>query len=119
MADMEKKNKGNVLSVLSGIGSVLYKLRGILVSIPVIIAAVMLAIKNTNRLPESVGINLLETGEYQWMVARNVAVLGPLALTALCLVMVFCSKRVVYPWLISIFSLVIPVVIWITNVFPA
>jgi len=48
-----------------------------------------------------------------------VAVMGPLALTALCLVMVFCSKRVVYPWLISIFSLVIPIVIWITNVFPA
>jgi len=119
MADMEKKNKGSVWGVLSGIGSVVFKLRGILLSIPVVIAAVMLAIKNISRLPETVGINLLETGEYQWMVARNVAVMGPLALTALCLVMVFCSKRVVYPWLISIFSLVIPIVIWITNVFPA
>ena len=119
MADMEKKNKGGALGTLSGIGKVIYKLRGILLAVPVVIAAIMLAIKNLGRLPETVGSNLLETGEYQWMVARNVAVVGPLALTALCLVMVFCSKRVVYPWLISIFSLVIPIVIWITNVFPA
>ncbi len=105
--------------VVGGIGSMLYKLRSIFLSIPVVIAAVVLAIRNTQLLPETVGINLLESGEYQWMVARNIAVLGPLAITALCLLMVFCSRRVVYPWLISIFSLAVPVLIWVTNVFPA
>ena len=119
MADMEKKEKGGVLGVITGIGSMIYKLRGIILSIPVVIAAITLAIENLSRLPKTVGINLLATGEYQWLVARNVAVMGPLALTALCLVMVFCSRRVVFPWLISVFSLAIPVVIWITNVFPA
>lgn len=115
----EKSNGSKVLAVFGGIGSMIYKLRSILLSIPVVIAAVVLAIRNARLLPETVGINLLESGEYQWLVARNVAVLGPLAVTALCLLMMFCSRRVVYPWLISIFSLAIPFLIWITNVFPA
>lgn len=116
----EAKSTGQkVLSTFGGIGSMIYKLRSILLSIPVVIAAVVLAMRNSRLLPETVGINLLESGEYQWLVARNVAVLGPLAITALCLLMVFCSRRVVYPWLISIFSLAIPFLLWITNVFPA
>ena len=118
MADNNRK-AGKFFSVLAGIGSMLYKLRSIFLSIPVILAAIMLAIRNMRLLPETVGINLLASGEYQWMVARNIAVLGPMAVTALCLLMVFLSRRVVYPWLISVFSLAIPLVIWITNVFPA
>lgn len=122
MADSTQKNNrrgDGFFSVLAGIGSMLYKLRSILLSIPVIVAAVVLAMRNARLLPASVGINLLASGEYQWMVARNIAVLGPMAVTAACLLMMFCSRRVVYPWLISIFSLAIPIVIWITNVFPA
>ena len=118
MADKNRQG-GGFFSVLAGIGSMLYKLRSIFLSIPVALVAVMLAVRNMRLLPETVGINLLATGEYQWMVARNIAVLGPMAVTALCLLMVFCSRRVVYPWLISIFSLAIPLVIWVTNVFPA
>ena len=97
----------------------LYNLRSILLAVPVVIATIRLAILNMNRLPDSVGIMILSSGDYQWMVARNVAVLGPMAITAVCLLMMFCSKRVVYPWLISIFSLAIPLLIWVTNVFPA
>lgn len=119
MADNNNRQGGKFFSVLAGIGSVLYKLRSIFLSIPVALAAVMLAVRNMRLLPETVGINLLASGEYQWMVARSVAVLGPMAVTALCLLMMFLSRRVVYPWLISIFSLVIPLVIWVTNVFPA
>ena len=41
------------------------------------------------------------------------------ALTAVCLLLMFISKKVLYPWLISIFSLVLPILILITNIFPA
>ena len=97
----------------------IYMLRSVLLSIPVVIAAVWMALQALVKLPEQVGILLLETGEFHWMVTRQVAAFGPLAVTAACLLMMFCSRRVLYPWLISIFSLVIPFVIYITNVFPA
>lgn len=105
--------------VLSQIGKWIYRLRSLLMAIPVAIAAVALAMENMSRLPGKVGLNLLATGEYEMMVSRSVAVMGPLAVTALCLLLMFCSRRVVYPWLISIFTLVLPVLIYITNVFPA
>ena len=78
-----------------------------------------LAVYNEATLPALVGIDLQASGEYGQMIAREIAVLGPLALTALCLLFMFCSRRVVYPWLISIFSLVLPILILITNIFPA
>lgn len=118
MADKEKE-KNATGGALAGIGKVICKLRGILLSIPVLLAAIVLAVENSKRLPETVGINLLANGEYQWMVAREAAVRWPILFTALCLVMVLCSKKVVYPLLISVFSLVIPILIWVTNVFPA
>ncbi len=91
----------------------------ILLAIPVAIAAVWLAISTAAKLPEHVGISLLETGEFAYMVTREVAVLGPLAVTALCLLLMFCSRRTVYPWLISIFSLVLPFLLLLTNTFHA
>jgi hypothetical protein len=30
----------------------------------------------------------------------------------------FLSKKVLYPWLISVFSLALPLVLWLTNIFP-
>ena len=111
--------QSKAVRVIKGIGSWIYKLRSILLAIPVVIAAVILAMQNMARLPAQVGINLLANGEYQMMVGRSIAVMGPVAVTAVCLLMMFCSRRVVYPWLISIFSLVLPWLIYITNVFPA
>lgn len=94
------------------------KLRGVWLAIPVAVCAVLLAIYNEATLPAKVGIDLQVTGEYAKMVSREVAVFGPLALTAVCLVLMFCSRRVVYPWIISVFSLVLPILILITNIFP-
>ena len=119
MAEKNDAQQGKFVRVMGGIFHVIYRLRSFFLAIPVGIAAVMLAIRNMSKLPEVVGINILATGEYQWMVARNVAVMAPLALTGVCLLMMFLSRRVIYPWLISIFSLAIPFVIWLTNVFPA
>ena len=70
-------------------------------------------------LPAQVGIDLQASGEYAQMISKSVAVMGPLALTAVCLLLMFTSRKVLYPWLISIFSLVLPLLILITNIFPA
>ena len=105
--------------VLSVIGKWIYRLRGLLMAVPVGFVAVKLAMQNMERLPETVGIFLLENGSYQWMIQRNAAVMYPLGLTAVCLLLMFCSRKIVHPWLISIFTLTVPILIYITNVFPA
>lgn len=105
--------------VLRSIGSWIYIMRGLLLAIPVAIAAIMMAIKSNAVLPDRVGLLIQANGSYQWMVDKETAILVPLVVTAACLLMMFCSRKVIYPWLISIFSLVLPIVIYITNVFPA
>ena len=96
-----------------------FQLRSILLAIPVAVAAVAMALRNMVSLPEEVGINLLASGEFQFLVGRGVAVMGPLALTAVCLLLMFCSRKALFPWLISLFSLVLPWLILLTNTFPA
>lgn len=95
-----------------------YKLRSVVLAVPVAVGAVLLAIFNNANLPETVGINIQASGEYADTISKSVAVFGPLALTAVCLLMVFCSRKVLYPWLISLFSLVLPLLIYVTNFFP-
>ncbi len=118
-----RKKIGNIAKTIGKLGKLIfvwvYRLRGVIISIPVGVCAVFLAMRNMRVLPEVVGINLLANGEYQYVVARNVAVMGPLAVTAACLLLVFLTRKTLYPWLISVFSLALPLLIWITNVFPA
>ena len=96
----------------------IYRLRSILLAIPVMVASVALAVYSNSRLPDFVGLNMQATGEYATVISRSVAVMGPLALTAICLLMMFCSKKVLYPWLISLFSLVLPLIFLFTSTFP-
>lgn len=103
---------------LCDVGTLAYKLRSVLLSIPVAVGAVALALRNMAKLPEQVGLNLQASGEYAIIVSRGVAVMGPLAITAVCLLLMFISRKVVYPWLISLFSLTLPLLILITNTFP-
>lgn len=105
--------------VFSLIGRWVYQLRSLFLAVPVLVCAGALAMRNARQFPEMVGIGLLSSGEYQWMVTRNIAVLAPLGVTAVCLLLMFCSRKVLYPWVISIFSLILPILIWVTNVFPA
>lgn len=109
---------GKIGRVLCRIGKSIYGMRSVLLAIPVGAAAVMLALRNAVQLPEQVGIDLQASGAYALVVDRNLAVLGPLAITALCLLMMFSSRRVFYPWLISLFSLVLPLLLWVTNLLP-
>ncbi len=95
-----------------------YRLRSVVLSIPVAAIAVIIALHNQVRLPATVGFNMQASGEYAIEVANTVAVIGPLVVTAVCLLMTVCSKKVLYPWLISVFSLVLPLFIYFTNTFP-
>ena len=111
-----RRSHRRILKVALRLAAVIVALAIFCVAIPV--AAVHLSVDGT------VGEELEEyivtySGEYQWMVDKGIAVMGPLAVTAACLFLMFLSRRVVYPWLISIFSLALPLLIYITNIFPA
>lgn len=100
------------------VGAWIFKLRKVFLALPVVIGAIYLAIQNNQKLPEEVGINLLADGTFSNMVPRNIVVLGPIAVTALCLLLMMCSRKTLYPWFISVFSLVLPILIYVTNSFP-
>ena len=92
-----------------------YRLRSVILGLPVAIYAVVQAVQNMSELPEVVGIGLQSSGEFALLLNRPVAALAPLAVTAVCLLMMFCSRKVFYPWLVSLFSLLLPVVILYSN----
>ena len=106
-----------VEEVISVIYRCIFKLRKVLMAIPVVYLAIRIAISNMQRLPEAVGINMQSSGEFALMVTRNYAVYGPLGVTAFCLILMFFSRKTVYPWVISIFSLVLPYLLYITNLY--
>ncbi len=104
---------------LKAIFHFLYRLRKVFLAVPVAWGAVMLALYNQNNLPAVVGLDLQSSGDFNLQVVRELAVLGPIALTAVCLLLMFASRRTLTPWLVSLFSLAVPVLILITNIFPA
>lgn len=106
---------GKIGSILKAIVHWIWRLRKVIMAIPVVWMAVKLALENADRLPDMVGMDIQSTGEFAQMVSREVAVYGPLAITGFCLLLMFCSKKTLMPWLISIFSLVLPLLIFLTN----
>lgn len=105
-------------TVLSQIGDWIWRLRKVFFSIPVVWCALYLARLNRQMLPASVGIGLQASGEYLRYVSRNTAVYLPLAVTGACLLLMFLSKKTLYPWMISAFSLALPAMILLVNLFP-
>ena len=105
--------------VINFIGVWLFRLRKPVMAAPVVYYALQLANYNREHLPEQVGINLQSTGEFAQMISRDMAVMGPLALTIACLLLMFCSRKAMYSWAISIFTLALPLLILFTNVYPA
>ena len=65
------------------------------------------------------GLNLQTTGEYAQYISKEMAVYVPLGVTGGCLGMMFLSRRTLYPWLICLFSMLLPMLILISNIFPA
>lgn len=105
--------------ILGKIIMVLYHLRKVVLAVPVVYVALRLAAYNASHLPEMVGLNLQTNGEFAMEIARSMAVLGPLALTGACLVMMFFSRKAMYAWAISIFTLAVPVLLLVSNIYPA
>ena len=98
---------------------VLYRLRSVFLAIPVVWYALKLAAYNSKHLPEEVGLNLLSTGEFAMTISRELAVTGPLAITVACLVLMATSRKALYPWAVSIFTLILPILLLVSNLYPA
>lgn len=117
---------GNVSPVLKKIGATLgvvgqwiYRLRRVFLAIPVVWASVKLAAQNMEQLPEQVGLNIQTSGAFAQIASRDYAVYGPLGVTLFCLLLMFFTRKPLYPWLVGVFSLVLPLLIYITNIYPA
>lgn len=108
-----------ISDVIDIILTVIYRLRKVFMAIPVVYYAIKLAQYNMDNLPSVVGVNMQANGAFTEMVSREVAVMGPLAITGFCLVLMFFSRKAIYPWAISIFTLILPVILLISNRYPA
>ena len=93
--------------------------RKVLLAIPVLWLMLYFARLNWNVLPDPVGLNLQTTGEYAQYISKELAVYGPMGVTGGCLAMMFLSRKTVYPWMICMFSMLLPMLLLITNIFPA
>lgn len=109
----------SVNRVINIIGLLFYRLRKIVLTIPVVYYALKLAAYNGEHLPEQVGLNLQASGEFAMTVSRGMAVMGPLALTLACLFLMFCSRKALYPWAVSVFTLALPILLLVSNLYPA
>jgi hypothetical protein len=105
-------------SVIGVIVMVLFHLRKVVLAIPVVYYALKLAAYNSEHLPEMVGINLQASGAFADLISRNSAIMWPLAVTGACLVLMFFSKKALFPWAVSIFTLVLPILLWFSNAYP-
>lgn len=108
-----------VMDVIRVLCLAVYRLRALFLAIPVVFAALRLAAYNSEHLPLLVGLDLQSTGEFAKVISRQSAVTFPLMITAICLGLMCFSRKTLYPWLISIFSLAIPVLLLLTNSLPA
>jgi len=114
------KNAGvwqTIKKVFRIIGMVLFRLRKIFMAIPVVYAALQLAEYCRENLPEMVGLDIQASGEFAHLVEREQAIEGCLIITGACLVLMLFSRRSVYPWIISIFTLILPVLLLMVNYF--
>ena len=106
-------------NIIAAVGRYIAKMRKVILAVPVGAAAVLLALYNESHLPEIVGLDLQSNGEFSIEIIREFAVLGPIAITAACLLLMFISRRTLTPWFVSLVSLALPVIILVTNIFPA
>ena len=106
-----------VSRVIDEICKWVYRLRKVIMAAPVVYYALKLAGENAKRLPKIVGLNLQSTGEFALTVPRAVAVQGPLLVTAAALVLMFLSKKAAFPWIVSVITLLLPYLIYFTNMY--
>ena len=126
-----------IVKIFSTIGRIfallwkyIFMFRGILLVAPVAAAAVLVASWAQQALPEAVEITHLvldrsaEGAIFGLFVMRNdlitrdVAIAVPLAMTVACMIFTIFSKRTLYPWLISLLTLTLPIVMYFLNTYP-
>lgn len=107
-----------VKSVIGIIIMVLYRLRKVFLAAPVVYYAMKLASYNREHLPEIVGVDLQANGAFAYTISRSLAVTGPLGLTLGCLVLMFFSRKALPSWAICVFTLVLPLLILLSNSYP-
>ena len=110
---------GKIKNVVGILIMCVYRLRAVFMAIPVAYYALKLAAYNSHHLPEDVGVNLQSTGEFAMTISRELAVTGPLVVTAACLVLMLFSRKALYPWAVSVFTLVLPILLLVSNLYPA
>ena len=96
-----------------------FELRKVVMAIPVVVLMLKFAADCREKLPEKVGINLLASGDFDYVIGRETAITACMAVTCICLIFMFVSRKTVYPWLVSLFSLALPVLLILTNTFSA
>ena len=115
------RKAGNVYrkisKIIDGICIWVYRLRKVIMAAPVVYFALKIAGENADRLPKVVGLDLQSTGEFAHTISRTMAVQGPLLITAVALLMMFLSKKAVFPWVVSILTLALPYLIYFTNLY--
>ena len=118
---MEKADKGyrKAKEVWTVAWPWIWRFRKVLFAIPAVYLALYFARLNWNVLPDLVGLNLQTNGEYAQYMSKELAVWGPLGVTGGCLAMMFLSRKTVYPWMICMFSMLLPILILVSNIFPA
>lgn len=128
---LEKAEEGarKTGKTLAKLWKYIYTLRGVIVSLPVLTAAIILAAKCGTDLPATVTVTLpgIDTHSAESLfgflvyhteyVARGTAIMASMVLTIACLLLTICSKRILYPWVISVFTLTVPVFLLVTNVY--
>ncbi len=104
-----------------------YRFRGIVLSVPVALGAVVLAFFSGSRLPDMVQVTSLridsgaEDALFGFLqlgmteISRSSAIMWPLLITSACIALTICSRRTLYPWLVSLFSLCLPLLFLLTN----
>ena len=105
--------------VIGIIVKIFYHLRKVILAAPVVYYALKLAAYNMSHLPEQVGLLLQSDGTFAMEFARSLAVMGPLAITGGCLAMMFLARKALYPWAVSVFSLLLPALLLLSNIYPA
>lgn len=100
-----------------------FKLRSVFMAIPVLVTAIIFAFRNNIRLPEKIAVYFPSFEADKVIVKlteldRGAAVAIPFLITLACLALMFCSRRTVYPWIISIFSLVLPWFFYFIGMYP-
>lgn len=105
--------------VMATIGKVLFHMRKIFLTVPVVLLAMEVFRYAKENLPQEVGLLLQENGQFKYLLDRNTAMSCCLAVTGACLLLMYMSRKTIYPWLITVFSLILPLFLIVSNIFPA